>query len=596
MTRKLFFHGVSFKNKLIFSFVLVSLLPILIVQAITYYYSTQALKTKIDELVKYNLVQTSKNLDTTLLAYEDILFQIYSDEHVVDLINNMILGSDFEKAIIKSELLSILTKYTNAKDGIRSVAIFMRNGDLISYDQQTGSSIDNLWSNSGDVTQLPLYRDAIALKQGTIMTMPAIVNNINNKEQYVFHIARKLTNFSAVDNAVIGAVVISMYESVLSNASNSVDPNLNEKDTNKLDSYNFLVDSADHIVSATDKKSIGSNVNEIMGNSAIINRYTDNKSGWTIVNVTDQKSLFQEMYAMQRISLITGIIAILVSAILIFYFSGNLTKSIGKIVSAMKLAQKGRLGVQIDEGTKDEISIIAISFNKMMNEINQLMVETKEATQKQKEAEIRALEAQINPHFLYNTIDSINWMAIEKNEHEISRMLKGLAQILRYSIHESNSMVTVQEEVEWLKQYVYLQQNRFDSSFQCFIECEDNILHLRIYKLLLQPFIENSIIYGFAGVKSGGRLHIRIFKQHQVLCIQIEDNGIGIEESTVESFMQEDQHHFISKGTGMGIRNVIERLKIYYGDQAEFKMTSQMGVGTTIHLAFPYDIEGKAYT
>jgi len=81
-----------------------------------------------------------------------------------------------------------------------------------------------------------------------------------------------------------------------------------------------------------------------------------------------------------------------------------------------------------------------------------------------------------------------------------------------------------------------------------------------------------------------------------VLCSQIEDNGIGIEESTVESFMQEDQHHFISKGTGMGIRNVIERLKIYYGDQAEFKMTSQMGVGTTIHLAFPYDIEGKAYT
>lgn len=170
----------------------------------------------------------------------------------------------------------------------------------------------------------------------------------------------------------------------------------------------------------------------------------------------------------------------------------------------MQIAKEGHLDVQINEMKKDEISIIMESFNSLMNKLNNLMTETKEATFKQKEAEIRALEAQINPHFLYNTLDSINWMAIEKEEHDISRMLKSLAEILRYSIQNSNELVTISEEINWLKKYMILQLNRYDYSFDYTIEVEKSLYNHPIHKLLLQPFIENAIAHGISSYQSEG--------------------------------------------------------------------------------------------
>ena len=201
-------------------------------------------------------------------------------------------------------------------------------------------------------------------------------------------------------------------------------------------------------------------------------------------------------------TILFGALAILFSITIIIYITRNFSVSTGKILDAMKTAQDGELSVQVTlDNDDDELSVIAARFNKMISKINQLVEEVKRATFKQKEAEIRALEAQINPHFLYNTLDSINWMAIKKEEHEISNMLKSLAQILRYSVDKSNSIVKLREEIKWLKQYLYLQQTRFNYSFECFMDVDESIMDCMVHKLLLQPFIENAVIHGFEGVK-----------------------------------------------------------------------------------------------
>lgn len=590
----LVFRGFSFRNKLIVSFLLVSLLPVLIVQMISYMISTEAMKNKIDDLVHVNLLQTSKNLDTSLQAYEDILFQIFTNDDVVALVQK-INTNEADLELNKRKLIDLLSNYSYAKTGIRSVAIFTSNGTLICYDQQSGSPFENLWSGIADPTRLPLYEKAINLQNKNVITSPMKINPINNKEQYGFHIARKLIDYNKPSLVGIGVAVITVYESVLATAINLNDPE--SYSSPQMDNQNFLTDRDDRIVSSSEKQTIGMFIRDVTKKPIISNAYFNEKSGLRIYNQIDQNDLFREMYSMQRLTLISGILALLVSGILIYYFSGSLSKSIRKVVRAMKAAQQGTLTVQVEgHHTGDEISAVAFSFNKMMNTVNELMIETKHAVEKQKEAEIRALEAQINPHFLYNTLDSINWLAIDKEEHQISQMLKGLAQILRYSVKDSNKWVTVKEELEWMDQYVFLQQYRFRSSFQCVVEHDDRTLGFQIHKLLLQPFIENSIIHGFVGRKQGGLLRISVsILDISRFTIVIEDNGIGMDEVKKEALLSGTDKG-LSNGSGLGVHNVFERLRMYYGNEASYEINSVVGQGTIIRLVLPILTEGEDHS
>ncbi|UJF32131.1 cache domain-containing sensor histidine kinase [Paenibacillus hexagrammi] len=592
---------ISFKNKLIITFVLVTFLPAIIMQYITYWNSTQVMTAKINDMVHNNLIQTNKNLDTSLSAYSDILYQVFSDDAVIDSIHHMLHGSDPESLLYASRLRSLLASYTYSKEGIRSLSFFNMDGSYIAFDRVTGSSIDTLWNNMKPDSQQNLLQALKGNQQGSVITATEQVMDGSNDGQYVFHIARKMTGLSDGNLEDLGYIVITIDEAVLSQAVNFSAP---ERGSKQLSSTNFLMDAQHTILSFHDKQNIGKSLSDLMDRQAadlpemlplqavvlkqpsIINYYQNEKTGWTIVNVTNESDLFSEMYTMQKINVITGAVMVIVTTVLIIYFSGLLTKSIRKIVNAMKLAQRGHLNAQIKNDSRDEFSIIISSYNKMMVTINELLEETRVAVQKQKESEIRSLEAQINPHFLYNTLDSINWMAIEKDEHEISRMLKGLAHILRYSISQSNKLVLLTEEIEWLEQYLFLQHNRFNGAFEYVIEMEEGMSRVKLHKLLLQPFIENAILHAFLGKKSGGLLKIRFFFQDSSnICIHIEDNGWGMEEEVVKDLLEGKNRSM--KSSGIGVKNVIDRLNLYYGNKAKLSFHSQVGVGTVVSLLLP---------
>lgn len=585
-------RSISFRNKLMISFLLVSLLPLLAVQMVSYYVSTEAMKTKINDLVRVNLLQTSKNLDTSLQAYRDLLFQIFTDDNVMELVKEINDPTTESPELSRRKLINILSRYSYAKEGIRSVAIFTSNNTLIAYDQQTGSPYDNLWSGEKNLIENPIYRQVMTKLGGELITPPMRIDTINNKEQYGFHFARKLSDLNAASLEAIGAVVITVYESVLSNAINLEESNI-RSDGQHLDNQNFLTNSENMIVSSPDKLQIGLDLKDIMGKTTFQNTYFNKTSNLLINNIIDQHQMFREMYAMQRLSLYAGVSALILSCLLIIYFSGRLTSSIRRIVRAMRTAQLGSLDVQVKGESHDELSIIALSFNKMMNTVNELMNETKWAEKKQREAEIRALEAQINPHFLYNTLDSINWMAIEKGEHQISQMLKELAQILRYSVKDSNKRVSIREELRWMNSYIYLQRHRFRSSFTSQVECEERALGFQVHKLLFQPFIENAIIHGFKGLKSGGLLQIsvKLIDDHYFE-IQIADNGLGISDEQRLELLTDFSSESISAGNGLGIRNVIERIQSYYGGKGKLNIQSKLGVGTQVTIILPIEAEG----
>jgi two-component system sensor histidine kinase YesM len=174
-----------------------------------------------------------------------------------------------------------------------------------------------------------------------------------------------------------------------------------------------------------------------------------------------------------------------------------------------------------------EIESIADGFNDTLEKLN-------EAITRQQEAQIVALEAQINPHFLYNTLDTINWMAIDRDEYDISNAISSLATILRYAIVNSNAEVSIREESEWIKKYIYLQQYRVKNRFSCSINVAPDTMDAGIHKLLLQPFVENAIVHGFEKDIQDAELVLNIEKKDENVEIRIEDNGSGMDDELMD--------------------------------------------------------------
>ena len=229
----------------------------------------------------------------------------------------------------------------------------------------------------------------------------------------------------------------------------------------------------------------------------------------------------------------------------------------------------------------------------MTVKVKQLIEEVSEANEQKRDAEIRALEAQINPHFLYNTLDTINWMAIEKEEYEISKMLRNLGVILRYSVNKSNQLATMREIEDWIEKYISLNQMRFENAFTYEINVDKETYDIRIYKLLLQPFVENAILHGFKEMEYGGllRIDIHLSEERSDLIIIIEDNGKGISPEILDIFNNREEA-VKDDGRSIGLHNAFSRIHMYYGDAASWYINSILGKGTVITIRLPVNIEG----
>ena len=227
----------------------------------------------------------------------------------------------------------------------------------------------------------------------------------------------------------------------------------------------------------------------------------------------------------------------------------------------------------------DEIGFLHKSFNAMSARIRNLMRETESAHQREKEHEIRALQAQIDPHFLSNTLDTITWIAREKNEPKISRMLTALSRILQYSITTTGT-VDWREEIQWLKNYVFLQQTRYENRLEVLYEIDEAIYGLKTFHLLLQPFVENAIRHGFRERQGEGQILIRGRLNDGRVIMEISDNGCGMSEAKIDQV-------FNGGSEGIGIFNVHERIRLRFGPPFGVSIEPQPAGGTLVTISFP---------
>ncbi len=585
-----FYRNSKLKTKLFIIFGFSSLLPILLLWGISTKVNESALTEKVDQVTRDNLQQIAERANMSLEIYANLLYQMSQDEEMTAAVKTLMKkGGD---AVAYNRLNRRLKQYNDMEGEIRCITVVCANGTSVAYDSQTDSAIDNLWRSYPDLRMIPPYRDAQG-EAGMVLT-PTVKFLEGEQYSHYFHISKRIFDLNNLDRGSIATIIVSVNE-------DNMDLICNPTGETEDSGFNFIVAGDGTVISYPDEEFAGRRIEDeesvarfvresgLLGERQTqINAYQDERTGWVFYNVYELGAMLEDVRRTQMIFLLVGGMALGIAVVFILYFARLINRSVNDVVEGMQEVSEGNLEVMLPIHSDDEFGRIAGNFNQMTGRVNALVEEVKEATTQQKNAEIAALEAQINPHFLYNTLDSINWMAIDRGEYEISKMLRDLGVILRYSIGKSNTRVKAEAAVDWLEKYIGLQKVRFDNIFSYEITMDEAAGDCLVYKLLLQPFIENAILHGFKEMEGGGmlRVDLSLSEDKEFLHITIEDNGRGMPREQAQRY--HDRAWAVrGDGTAIGLHNAFSRMDMYYGERASWKVTSIENMGTVIMLRLP---------
>lgn len=315
---------------------------------------------------------------------------------------------------------------------------------------------------------------------------------------------------------------------------------------------------------------------------------TSSQTGWTTL-VTIPLSHIMEPVKNSSNKLITTTLIIISFALgVATLFSFALTSPLKNLVRLMRKVQHGNLDVWFNPKYNDETGMIASHFNIMIIRIKGLLQEVAETEQRKRKADIRALQNQINPHFIYNTLESIRMLAEGSDEPRVAELTYLLGSQMRYGIVDSDELVTVQQELEHVINYVQLLCIRFPDKFKLELQIPEHLFPIPMIKLAFQPIVENAVFHGLDAKQSGGLLTITGWEEKNIVKFSITDNGIGMDEQTLDTLRKRLQENEQSNKSGIGLRNVNERLRLYYGEECTLQVDSQPHKGTTVTISIPF--------
>lgn len=309
----------------------------------------------------------------------------------------------------------------------------------------------------------------------------------------------------------------------------------------------------------------------IEGEDYLVCYATSQVTNWTSIALIPYKTMVGQLKELRGISLLIGIVLTVLSAVCAIVLSGVLVNPIKKLIAAMEKVGKGDFDTRIANQNKDEIGILVEKFNNMNQKIGHLIDENYHVKLREKEAHIMALNLQLNPHFLTNTLNIINWMAIEEEQDEISEMIISLSQMMDYTIRQTKEVVTFEEDLLWLKGYLHIMMTRFDNAFNVHYDIEAKILKSQVPKLFLQPLVENAIIHGFSECEEGGVLTIKAYQVKKngsaKSYFEVMDNGKGFSPDKLDEII-----HSPWDGKSIGIKNVEDRIRLLFGTDSRLEI------------------------
>ncbi|MBF9016503.1 MULTISPECIES: sensor histidine kinase [unclassified Oceanispirochaeta] len=560
----------SFRHKLLLSFLLISTVPLFIVSMLILRESNKTLEKNIIDSNLNFIKQVGINIDQTVTRVNDLSLFIFQNKDIYNFLHLPPDVSTEESDRLTLNIYRTLTFFMNTGTGITSILIEGENGltfsiNPMNYNQDVFTEdmlkkVDSLdgeafWSqiSSDLVAQSRLIKDYYDLKRdlGHVsiqISVDEILKNfpVNNGES-----AKKIYIFRDDDQVLISS------GSIPDSIQNEILPKISLMRLKSGYFYDELNDTQ-HLTFFTVLPS------------------SDITLIWTIP--LEKVGLYDLL--LNQVSIVT-LTMILVSIIMAFLFSRSFFLPLKILGYSMKKVENEQFEIRIPQRRNDEIGALISSFNNMAERLDELHNEVYVAHVKEKEAELIALETQINPHFLYNTLDTIYWMTKLEGSFESAQMIKTLADLFRIALSSGNEKIPLKKELEHLNYYMEIQMKRFGNLFTFSLQVDPELEERTVLKLILQPLVENAIVHGIEKKQGASKIDVSITADNEGLLIyRVSDDGAGFNTNTLK------QNSGDKKG-GFGLRNVDERLRLAYGPEYGILVESTHGEGTTIVIRQP---------
>lgn len=587
------FSDMKLQTKMLFLYLFVIIIPFF---AFSFISSNRA-SVAIEELVKFSARQS---FDQTEAFMEYKIWKVVDTSKVLlsDTRINNILAKDPDEYPINEQIrdLNTLSNFLSSfinKEDIYNVRLYVNEGFEYSNEGMNLGSIasvreeewfDNLSNMKSNLLWVPLLPDdTVSAKfkspedRSRLISLTRLVYDSNNYTKN------------------IGLLRIDILEEKILEILKKASPTQN--------SIVYLMNSKSEIISASgDDIQDWQKISYITLDTLIANGFFSDSqilhnekhlvscqqipdTDWIMVSITP----YDEILAVSRrikyeiliIFVIIGVLAFTIANLL----SYSITKRIKALIANIKKIKKGDFESKIISRSKDEIGELITDFNDMNTKLSFLVSEQRRIGQDMKHYELIALQAQINPHFLYNTLDLINWTAINKNVPEISQTVQSLSKFFKISLSKGSNIIPIQDEVEHVRLYMEIQNQRYNDAFNFEIDIDEDVYGQDTIKTILQPIIENSVIHGIlAKEEKRGTIKLTGRMDGDIIVLAVSDDGVGIPQDQADEILSKTDFNPLH---GYGIRNIDERIKLYYGKDYGLSFESGLGKGTVVTIRFP---------
>jgi len=500
-------------------------------------------------------------------------------------------AQNFSSTIKNIELLDDIV---SQRPNIASIFILGRNKRVI------GNTQNERINQKYDFFGQAWYKQAIENSGESIYISPHEQNYVIGSNKYVISLCRSINSFDTTD--VLGVMMIDLNLQALDEICRNVQLGKN--------GYIFIVDQQGNLIfhpdgiqghdPADDSKAHSDSIliPAVLGTeSGSFNQEVDREvqqityqkidsTGWVVVAVTPYREIVDDIAKTRNSLILIGIICLMVTFLITLLISAAITRPLRDLEKRMEAAEQGDLAVRTVEYPHDEVGKLSRKMDSMLEKISGLMQDVVHEQEAKRKSEMKALQAQINPHFLYNTLDSIVWMA-ETNNRDVVLMTEALARLFRITLSRGEDQISLEQELEHVRNYLIIQSIRYVNKFDYSIDCDASLYSCRVLKLILQPLVENSIYHGIKNKRQMGHIRITASEAARKLLIEVTDNGIGMTPEKAANLLLESQTGRRRNQGGIGVLNVHERIQLYYGQEYGLKFFSMPGEGTTVQIWLP---------
>lgn len=590
-----YYRNLRMRNKIIVSIYLILLPMVLVGSSVVFIWISRNKERETAQLYERFTQTICDNIDYMQQDVLDIAdyFAVNADVHTV-LSSRNVLNEDNGLFWTDTTPLSFLSNILAIKSQIKTVILYPENG-LPPYYISRDASVHN--TEISYIRELQIYEDIIE-SRGDVLWRRV---DEGKNDIYLYNKSDKMVAyrmlFDLSKRRKLGVLAIGIeverYENILENVLQYknegaiiLDNQGQELITKGVIDEKTMEYLKNHAENLTEQQDV---LGRMDAGDAYLFYGRDKKNNLQICYVTPKANWGIYQHGNLALPAVICFLLLVLSWPLSAIISGSLSKSTKTLLVSMEKFQHGDFSERVEVESRDEIGQLSMAFNQMAMDTQTLIEKNYIMTLKEREIELNALQAQINPHFLYNVLDSLYWEAIDAGSEKMGDDILALSELMRLLLSQGESEITVKKEIELISRYLQIQQMRFSRRFSYQVDVDENIQKYKISKLMLQPFVENAIVHGFEMKQESG--YVRLFgtEKDGYMEFVIEDDGAGMDQEEADRLLEE------SKGEDypdlrMGhyaIRNIKERLILRYGENYTLKITSQKGEGTKVYIAIP---------